>query len=153
MYEIREHGGFSNAFIQDDGTMYVRKNIVNRFPGKPDEVGLQGGENSDIETNGQEKEQSTDQLRRFEQRALPPDQWKAGATVNQILTIPNPHVSPQQPDWEVMASKHVLPHMLRDGYELNVDIKGKSGATDKSCLLYTSPSPRDATLSRMPSSA
>ena len=25
--------------------------------------------------------------------------------------------------------------------------------TDKSCLLYTSPSPRDATLSRMPSSA
>ena len=25
--------------------------------------------------------------------------------------------------------------------------------TDRSCLLYTSPSPRDATLSRMPSSA
>ena len=112
--------------------MYVQKNIVDRFPGEPDKVGLQGGDNSDIETNGQEKEQSTDQLRRSEQRALPPDQWKAGATVNQILTIPNPHVSPQQPDWEVMASKHVLPHMLRDGYELNVDIKGKSGATDKS---------------------
>ena len=28
-----------------------------------------------------------------------------------------------------------------------------TGAGDKSCLLYTSPSPRDATLSRMPSSA
>ena len=27
------------------------------------------------------------------------------------------------------------------------------GQTVKSCLLYTSPSPRDATLSRMPSSA
>ena len=29
----------------------------------------------------------------------------------------------------------------------------KAGASDRSCLLYTSPSPRDATLSRMPSSA
>ena len=29
----------------------------------------------------------------------------------------------------------------------------KSLAAGKSCLLYTSPSPRDATLSRMPSSA
>ena len=28
-----------------------------------------------------------------------------------------------------------------------------TGITDKGCLLYTSPSPRDATLSRMPSSA
>ena len=28
-----------------------------------------------------------------------------------------------------------------------------SGAPAKNCLLYTSPSPRDATLSRMPSSA
>ena len=27
------------------------------------------------------------------------------------------------------------------------------GNVDKACLLYTSPSPRDATLSRMPSSA
>ena len=30
---------------------------------------------------------------------------------------------------------------------------GKSVAESKGCLLYTSPSPRDATLSRMPSSA
>ena len=29
----------------------------------------------------------------------------------------------------------------------------QAGATGMSCLLYTSPSPRDATLSRMPSSA
>ena len=32
-------------------------------------------------------------------------------------------------------------------------IPGGSGGSFKSCLLYTSPSPRDATLSRMPSSA
>ena len=31
--------------------------------------------------------------------------------------------------------------------------KGWLSMVDKSCLLYTSPSPRDATLSRMPSSA
>ena len=30
---------------------------------------------------------------------------------------------------------------------------GHAGAYDHDCLLYTSPSPRDATLSRMPSSA
>ena len=29
----------------------------------------------------------------------------------------------------------------------------KKGTVSKACLLYTSPSPRDATLSRMPSSA
>ena len=32
-------------------------------------------------------------------------------------------------------------------------IKNKTGYDPKTCLLYTSPSPRDATLSRMPSSA
>ena len=39
-----------------------------------------------------------------------------------------------------------------DGTEVNM---GVPGAADNlySCLLYTSPSPRDATLSRMPSSA
>ena len=34
-----------------------------------------------------------------------------------------------------------------------VSFESPSGATLKVCLLYTSPSPRDATLSRMPSSA
>ena len=37
-------------------------------------------------------------------------------------------------------------------YELNGDLKNARGF-NKTCLLYTSPSPRDATLSRMPSSA
>ena len=34
-----------------------------------------------------------------------------------------------------------------------IDIHVKASGRDGSCLLYTSPSPRDATLSRMPSSA
>ena len=33
------------------------------------------------------------------------------------------------------------------------EVRGKDGVGAKICLLYTSPSPRDATLSRMPSSA
>ena len=32
-------------------------------------------------------------------------------------------------------------------------LSSNAGDTDRHCLLYTSPSPRDATLSRMPSSA
>jgi len=37
--------------------------------------------------------------------------------------------------------------------ELIVEFKKIGSSLDKICLLYTSPSPRDATLSRMPSSA
>ena len=37
--------------------------------------------------------------------------------------------------------------------EIDLDGQLKKGQASKSCLLYTSPSPRDATLSRMPSSA
>ena len=40
------------------------------------------------------------------------------------------------------------------GYELGAEATGEVlGALTGTCLLYTSPSPRDATLSRMPSSA
>ena len=38
-------------------------------------------------------------------------------------------------------------------HEVELVVFLKSGCSDISCLLYTSPSPRDATLSRMPSSA
>ena len=41
-----------------------------------------------------------------------------------------------------------IDHLYQDPHEDNVRLKLHYG-----CLLYTSPSPRDATLSRMPSSA
>ena len=39
------------------------------------------------------------------------------------------------------------------GFPFWQDDEAPEEPTDKTCLLYTSPSPRDATLSRMPSSA
>ena len=48
----------------------------------------------------------------------------------------------------------ILPtHRLLDAGSEASKGKNKIGSTLKGCLLYTSPSPRDATLSRMPSSA
>ena len=44
-----------------------------------------------------------------------------------------------------------LSFRLAEGQVLQ--IKGGNGSGKTTCLLYTSPSPRDATLSRMPSSA
>ena len=40
-----------------------------------------------------------------------------------------------------------------DGYSQTMLTSNKARVTFGGCLLYTSPSPRDATLSRMPSSA
>ena len=54
-------------------------------------------------------------------------------------------------------------HAAGDGYKLYKELKGKGGFYDDpqwnayvraiACLLYTSPSPRDLSTSRMPSSA
>ena len=41
----------------------------------------------------------------------------------------------------------------KNGTDVNKDEAVTSHESDRACLLYTSPSPRDATLSRMPSSA
>ena len=49
-------------------------------------------------------------------------------------------------------SEQVLEKFKTNGLK-NCKIEGKDSAEWKLCLLYTSPSPRDATLSRMPSSA
>ena len=45
------------------------------------------------------------------------------------------------------------PYAIRVSLHGSLAFTGIGHGTDKACLLYTSPSPRDATLSRMPSSA
>ena len=66
-------------------------------------------------------------------------------------------------DAKVENTLKQLKHLKMSGVNENIGNKpknrygtkksSKSKTSDSSCLLYTSPSPRDATLSRMPSSA
>ena len=44
-------------------------------------------------------------------------------------------------------------NILADAVKVTLGPKGRNVVLDKSCLLYTSPSPRDLSTSRMPSSA
>ena len=44
-------------------------------------------------------------------------------------------------------------NILADAVKVTLGPKGRNVVIDKSCLLYTSPSPRDLSTSRMPSSA
>ena len=64
------------------------------------------------------------------------------------LTIPN---YSSQNDYEVMNALGVTQYgQMTAGSYMYI---GPQGIVHGTCLLYTSPSPRDATLSRMPSSA
>ena len=62
---------------------------------------------------------------------------------------------------EYLGTEHILQGVIKDGGGIAVAIVQKSGVDltqlkkelEKSCLLYTSPSPRDYAASRMPSSA
>ena len=51
------------------------------------------------------------------------------------------------------AAKKVLAENLKQRAHKDAKILADAQALAENCLLYTSPSPRDATLSRMPSSA
>ena len=72
--------------------------------------------------------------------------------MNDTSTLKPGHIQGETGIWEMVI-----------GLEIHAQISSKSklfsgasasfGSEANSCLLYTSPSPRDATLSRMPSSA
>ena len=57
------------------------------------------------------------------------------------------------PDFIDITLENVLGNFIKDEIIIGKAIQDNSTARGKVCLLYTSPSPRDATLSRMPSSA
>ena len=73
--------------------------------------------------------------------------------------------SARDPHWLIEAAPRIIKHMNEDhANSIASTLNGQHGIKDKNakmdnlevngyCLLYTSPSPRDATLSRMPSSA
>ena len=59
----------------------------------------------------------------------------------------------QFPEMEYEIHKHILIENEQQLIEALESAKQTHGIIFMTCLLYTSPSPRDATLSRMPSSA
>ena len=56
-------------------------------------------------------------------------------------------------DWSTGENTPEIEITSPGTYQVTVTMNGKCAIEDEVCLLYTSPSPRDATLSRMPSSA
>ena len=62
-------------------------------------------------------------------------------------------LSRQQNQIELIASENIVSKAVLEAQGSIMTNKYAEGYSAKSCLLYTSPSPRDATLSRMPSSA
>ena len=56
-------------------------------------------------------------------------------------------------DEDILGSAYVKKYRRDDPTDWSRYADNPRGMLNRSCLLYTSPSPRDATLSRMPSSA
>ena len=72
--------------------------------------------------------------------------------LNKLATSPIPHLVWNGGHWRVRSNKKAP--MVGIKYFLSEDgYKAAKSCIPLRCLLYTSPSPRDATLSRMPSSA
>ena len=73
----------------------------------------------------------------------------------------NRHIGPSKEDQSKMLEyidKNSLEHLIKDTVPENILLKNElnmahSLSESEACLLYTSPSPRDRTRSRMPSSA
>ena len=82
------------------------------------------------------------------------ERWKSGE--NGFSNYQKPKVEVENPDlfkkpeFKTLRSKYAVPISRLDDYHV---AKRYLIARKIPCLLYTSPSPRDATLSRMPSSA
>ena len=71
----------------------------------------------------------------------------------ELINIANLAYKHWETYWTGFNSTYVCEEILKDFENLNDFKFFIYGGFSSSCLLYTSPSPRDATLSRMPSSA
>jgi len=73
--------------------------------------------------------------------------FQGGKSINRMNYEPF-SFNPEEIDFMILSHAHIdhsgrIPKLTKKGFKGNI----------YTCLLYTSPSPRDATLSRMPSSA
>ena len=69
---------------------------------------------------------------------------------NLVMTAPGGWLELEEPPLFTKDGRRFTMALSANGYK-QVNVINRD--TNQSCLLYTSPSPRDATLSRMPSSA
>ena len=70
-----------------------------------------------------------------------------------ISYVPNPHAA-DDPSWVGAADRVALANFAdREAFAERVALVSQRWAAATTCLLYTSPSPRDRTRYRMPSSA
>ena len=138
------------------------------FTSKPDEISITTI--SIISTQQFEKEFVTDTIPQVSDEIevlsqLEPDLAASNPTVSEI-DDQVPAISPKIPDIPKLQKDNIeLPEQIQsvipelsnepDQPGLNQDDPSPAPLpeTTETCLLYTSPSPRDATLSRMPSSA
>ena len=72
--------------------------------------------------------------------------------LKKIKTTKNYHGIPLEDDYSWVDQPNIL-EVLKDPKKLNSQVKDYIEANNKICLLYTSPSPRDISGTRMPSSA
>ena len=72
-----------------------------------------------------------------------------GQSINLSCSEPNLH----RHGWGDVFSSCTIPRGWEIVFYQDTGYRGRTFTVSRNCLLYTSPSPRDATLSRMPSSA
>ena len=77
-----------------------------------------------------------------------------GAMYSQNMMMRDGYLDGHQGAWLIHEDiyKQLFKTFWDDGYQIHVHQNGDAGL-DRVCLLYTSPSPRDLSTSRMPSSA
>ena len=78
--------------------------------------------------------------------------YRAIKTVVDGITFDSKKEAKRYSELKIMEKAGIIA-TLRLQPEFKCMVKGKKVCTYKACLLYTSPSPRDGLLSRMPSSA
>ena len=92
-------------------------------------------------------------IERAEVDGLPPEEWDSVIIATGPLTSPDLAKAVQKisGEDELAFFDAIAPIIYKES--INFDIAWMQSRYDKDCLLYTSPSPRDGLLSRMPSSA
>ena len=78
---------------------------------------------------------------------------KSLPNVKQTINVPSPEEVQVKIEEQEQQKDPAIDLQQNEDGSVDVNFDPSIGSKEQGCLLYTSPSPRDATLSRMPSSA